>query len=99
VVLFDSAPVLFATDASVLSTAMEGTILVVSAGDTRNPEIESALESLKNVGGNVRGAVLNNFDARKAYGGYSRGSGRSYRYGYYGTQEPRENAKRKKKVS
>ena len=99
VVLFDSAPVLFATDASILATAMDGTILVVSAGDTRRPEIERALESVGSVGGNVRVVVLNNFDARKAYGGYNRISGRGYGYGHYGFQEPRGNVERKKVVS
>jgi tyrosine-protein kinase Etk/Wzc len=99
VVLFDSAPILFATDTAVLATAVEGTILVVSAGDTRNPEIERAMGSLKSVGGSVLGVVLNNFDARKAYGGYNRVSGRSYGYGQYGIQETRENAKGKKKES
>jgi len=93
VVLFDSAPILFATDASVLAKAVEGTILVVSAGDTRNPEIERALESLGSVGGCVRGVVLNNFDARKAYGGYNRVSGGSYGYGHYGIQESHEIAR------
>ena len=95
VVLFDSAPILFATDTAVLATAVEGTILVVSSGDTRNPEIERAMGSLKNVGGSVLGVVLNNFDARKAYGGYNRVSGRRYGYGQYGIQETRENAKGK----
>jgi capsular exopolysaccharide synthesis family protein len=99
VVLFDSAPILFATDAAVLATAVEGTILVVSAGDTRNPEIERAMESLKGVGGSVLGVVLNNFDARKAYGGYNRVLGRSYGYGQYDIQATRENAKGKQKVS
>jgi capsular exopolysaccharide synthesis family protein len=99
VVLFDSAPVLFATDASVLGKAVEGTILVVSAGDTRNPEIERAMESLGIVGGSVQGVVLNNFDARKAYGGYNRVSGRSYGYGQYGIQEAPKNAKGKHKLN
>lgn len=99
VVLFDSAPVLFATDASVLAKAVESTILVVSAGDTRNPEIERALESLTSVGGSVRGVVLNNFDVRKAYGGYNRVSGRGYGYGHYGLQEAPQKPKARVKLN
>lgn len=79
-VLFDSPPLLAVTDAAVLSTAVDGALLVVSAGSTRAAAIQRAAESLINVGGKVLGVVLNNFDIKKAYGGYYG----SYRYGYYG---------------
>lgn len=79
-VLFDSPPLLAVTDAAVLSTGVDGALLVVSAGSTRAAAIQRAAESLVNVGGKVLGVVLNNFDIKKAYGGYYGG----YRYGYYG---------------
>jgi len=79
-VLFDSPPLLAVTDAAVLSTIVDGAILVVSAGSTRAAAIHRATEFLTTVGGKLLGCVLNNFDVRKAYGGYYG----SYRYGYYG---------------
>ncbi|MBI5473515.1 MAG: CpsD/CapB family tyrosine-protein kinase [Ignavibacteriae bacterium] len=78
--LFDSPPLLAVTDAAVLSTGVDGAILVVSAGATRAAAIQRASEFLTGVGGKLLGVVLNNFDVKKAYGGYYG----SYRYGYYG---------------
>jgi len=82
VVLLDTPPVLSATDASILATEVDGTVLVVSCNETRAQEIERALESLESVGARVLGVLLNNFDIRKAYGGYIGASGRGYGYGY-----------------
>lgn len=79
-VLFDSPPLLAVTDAAILSTIVDGAILVVSAGTTRAAAIHRATEFLSTVGGKMLGVVLNNFDVRKAYGGYYG----SYSYGYYG---------------
>jgi capsular exopolysaccharide synthesis family protein len=79
-VLFDSPPLLAVTDAAVLSTVVDGAILVVSAGSTRTAAIHRAKEFLTTVGGKLLGCVLNNFDVKKAYGGYYG----SYSYGYYG---------------
>ena len=80
VVLLDSPPVLSATDATILATEVDGTVFVVSCGDTRATEIERALGSLESVGATVLGAALNRFDARTAYGGYTPAS--RYGYGY-----------------
>jgi tyrosine-protein kinase Etk/Wzc len=85
-VLFDSPPLLAVTDAAVLSTIVDGAILVVSADNTRAAAIHRASEFLMTVGGKVLGVVLNNFDLRKAYGGYYGGYGygySGYNYGYY----------------
>ncbi len=79
-VMFDSPPLLAVTDAAILSTCIDGVVLVVSAGSTRAAAIYRATEFLASVGGKVLGMVLNNFDVKKAYGGYYG----SYRYGYYG---------------
>jgi capsular exopolysaccharide synthesis family protein len=90
VVLLDSPPVLSATGASVLATEVDGTVLVVSYDNTRAPDIESAMESLVSVGATVLGVLLNNFDARKAYGGYTPTSRYGYGYAGYG-QDARGN--------
>jgi len=78
VVIFDSPPVLTVTDAAVLSTLAEGTLLVVNCGETRRPEAAQAVERLTGVGGRVLGVVLNRM-SRSADGYYH------YYYYYYYT--------------
>ncbi|MDH7487825.1 MAG: polysaccharide biosynthesis tyrosine autokinase, partial [Anaerolineae bacterium] len=73
-VIFDSPPCLAVTDAAVLATQMDGTLLVVDAGVTRRELARRAVENLQKVGGHVLGAVLNKLSARR--GGY-------YYYHYY----------------
>jgi capsular exopolysaccharide synthesis family protein len=98
IVLFDSPPVLSATEVSVLAAEVDGTVLVVSWDETRAPEVEAAMESLGSVGAMVLGVLLNNFNARKAYGGYTQLSGRRYGYGQYDIQGANGNGKGKRKV-
>jgi len=87
VVLFDSPPVLAVTDPTILSTFADGTLVVVSANNTRIEDLERTLESLASVGAKSMGVVLNNFDIRRAFGGYYGAYGyRGYRYHYYGYQ-------------
>ena len=59
VVIFDSPPVLAVTDAAVLSTVVDATMLVVDHGRTRRAAAAQATERLMNVGGNLLGIVLN----------------------------------------
>lgn len=85
VVIFDAPPVLAATDAVLLSTQMDATMVVVRSGRTRDYELESAKEALNNVGAKVIGTVLNGFHISKAYGyryKYAYRYGRDYAYGY-----------------
>ena len=97
IVIFDSPPVLAVTDAAVLATAVDGTLLVVSSDQTHVQALGRATEVLKGIGNTAVGVVLNNFDIRKAYGGYY-GSSRygNYGYGYYYSTDG-EKKKRKKK--
>ena len=92
-VLFDTAPVLAATDAVVVSRFVDGVLVVVSSGTTRFDILERTAEALKKVGANLFGVVLNNFDVGRAYGrNYD-----SYGYGYgYATTLGSKKGKRKK---
>lgn len=56
--LFDTPPVLAATDAAVLATKVNGTLLVFSAGDTKRDHARRAIERLENVNASILGAVL-----------------------------------------
>ena len=73
VVIVDAPPVLAATDAVLLSTQCDATIVVVRAGQTHDYDLDATLEALDSVGASVIGTVLNGFDTTKAYG---------YRYKY-----------------
>jgi tyrosine-protein kinase Etk/Wzc len=82
IIIFDSPPLLAATDASILSTLVDGTVVVVSAGRTRAEELDQGVEILDRVGGSVVGVLINNFDPHRAYGiGYRRGRQQYYGYG------------------
>jgi non-specific protein-tyrosine kinase len=73
--VFDSAPVLVAADASVLSTQVDGTLLVIDAGRTRRAQANRAVQALSAVGAELLGAVLNRADARaNGYGYYYYGA-------------------------
>ena len=83
IVIFDSPPVMAVTDAVVLATAVDGALLVVSSDQTHVQALEKATEALKGIGKTAVGVVLNNFDVRKAYGGYYGSRYGNYGYGYY----------------
>ena len=59
-VLFDSPPVLAATDAALLGIKLDGALLVVRAGDTRRDHTAQARQALERVHVRIVGAVLTN---------------------------------------
>jgi capsular exopolysaccharide synthesis family protein len=75
-VVIDSPPIVPVTDAAVLSTQVDGTVIVVRAFATARDLVLEAKRSIRGVGGRVIGAVLNAVDFRRSeYSGY--------RYEYY----------------
>lgn len=68
-VLFDSPPVLAATDAALLGIKLDAALLVVKAGDTRRDHTAQARQALERVHVRIVGAVLINApsDDRIAY--------------------------------
>ena len=76
VLIFDSPPTMAAADAAILSTLVDGTLLVIDADSTRRAEALRAQETLAKVGGRLLGAVLNKLGERSS--GYY-----SYYYYYY----------------
>jgi len=69
-VLFDSPPAMAVTDAVVLSTLLDGVVLVVSSGQTNRNSLRYAASALKNVGANLLGVVLNKIKMESLYGSY-----------------------------
>ncbi|MCC7160895.1 MAG: CpsD/CapB family tyrosine-protein kinase [Anaerolineae bacterium] len=62
-VLLDAPPVLAVTDAAVLSSKVDGVLLVVSAGKTKRENARKAQAQLEKINARVIGAVLNNVQA------------------------------------
>ena len=58
-VVLDSPPLLAASDALVLSSVVDGVILIARAGRTRRKELQMAVKQLQEVEANVIGVVLN----------------------------------------
>ncbi len=84
VVIFDAPPALAATDAVLLSTQCDVTLMIARAGETKDFEMASALTALADVGTTPSGFVLNAFDVRRAYGyryKYAHRYGNAYGYG------------------
>ena len=81
VVLLDSPPLLAVTDAAVLSTMVDGVVLVIRTERTKRDAVRRALGHLRSVRGRLLGAVLNDVDMRSGayYGSYGH-----YYYSYYG---------------
>lgn len=76
-IIFDAPPVLSVTDSQILANKSDGTVLVISAGDTDKVSALKAKELLLASKAKIIGTVLNNFKLEKDH----------YYYQYYGTGE------------
>lgn len=75
IIILDSAPLQAVTDAQILSTKVDGTVLVVRAEKTKKESVQQAKSLLDKVGANILGTVLNGVEnSRKKY------------YYYYGNE-------------
>jgi polysaccharide biosynthesis transport protein len=83
-VVIDSPPLLVVSDPLVLASRSDGVIVVADAEASTRSAIVDAREQLEQVGSNVVGCVLNNYDPSKAgyYPYYYR-----YRYEYRASRE------------
>jgi Mrp family chromosome partitioning ATPase len=88
VVIFDAPPLNLVTDAAVLGTLADSTILIARAGSTDKGALHHAAAQLHHLRAPLGGIVLNDFrvTAGRYYGGYGYGY---YGYGVYG-YGPRE---------
>lgn len=74
-ILFDSPPVIAVTDAVVLSTILDGVILVVCSGEISEDAVLRSTGLLSNVKAQLLGGILNKVNVERTYG--------SYHYYYY----------------
>ena len=79
ILIIDSPPLGVFSDGQILSTKVDGTILVVKAGESKIEDVKEAKNLLNKVGANIIGVVINkvNNDKKK-------------NYYYYETDEKRE---------
>ena len=77
IVLLDSPPALVVTDASVLSTLVDGLVVVARAGKTRRGALKATIEELAQSGRPIAGVILNRVAGREA-GYYYYAYGRAY---------------------
>lgn len=80
VIMIDSPPLLAVTDAQILSTKVDGVILVVKAESTKKNSLLQAKDLLNKVRGNILGVILNKVENKKG----------KYLY-YYGNYEENNN--------
>lgn len=78
-VIYDAPPVLSVTDAQILATKVDGTILVVRENKAEKEAVRQAVGLIRHVRAKSIGTVLNDVDGTAAgYYGY---------YGYYGKED------------
>lgn len=90
VIIFDGAPCLLVTDATIISRIVDSTILVTSQGTTKIDDLKEAKKRIENVGGKIVGVVLNRVKV----------TNKKYQYGYYYYKDESTNTivKKKKKI-
>ena len=77
-VVIDSPPILPITDATIISTLVDGVIMVVESDKTSRAALNRACRVMEHSGGRILGTVFNKVDTRRdGYYGYR------YYHGYY----------------
>ena len=77
-ILIDSPPLLSVTDSVILSTMVDGVILVVHGGKSTRIAARRARQELTSVGAKIFGVVLNNLDVSRDGYDYTYYTGRTY---------------------
>jgi capsular exopolysaccharide synthesis family protein len=90
-IIVDSPPAISFTDASILSTFVDGVILVVHAGRSSRAVVRRARQQLLDVGANIFGVVLNNVKM-ESHDYYYAGYAGYYKSGYYTEAQDDEGA-------
>lgn len=97
-VILDSPPIIAVTDAAILSTRVDGVIMVVASGFVNRREVQRAITLLRNVNARILGVLLNGLDIKKIYGSYYYYF-HYYQYYYYYGSDKKERRRRKAQYS
>ncbi len=92
-IIFDTPPILFVSDASIVSANCDGVVLVVKAGKHNRSVVNRALQHLKDIKVNLIGSVLNmmvvsrfgRYYSDYTYHGYSKYT-QDYHASYYSSE-------------
>ncbi len=84
-VLIDSPPLATVTDAELLSSYVDGTVVVSLASKTRLDLLVNTIDTLNKINDTFIGVILNNFDYQATYGSYYK-----YYYYYYGSEKGKD---------
>ncbi len=68
IIIFDSPPVLVATDAALLATQCDATVMLALSGHTDMNALTQSIDELEQVGATIAGTALNRFDPSPMYG-------------------------------
>ena len=80
-IIIDSPPILPITDATIISTLVDGVVMVVESDSTSRAALNRACRVMEHSGGRILGTVFNKVDIRRdGYYGYR------YYHGYYTNQ-------------
>jgi tyrosine-protein kinase Etk/Wzc len=93
-IILDSPPVIAVTDAAILSTRVDGVIMVVASGFVNRREVQRAITLLRNVNARILGVLLNGLDVKKIYGSYYYYF-HYYQYYYYYGGDKKERRRRR----
>ena len=90
-VIIDTPPINTVADAQIISTFVDGVVIVARSGNTTADELNAAAAAVRRAGGNLCGVVLNglNMKSVKYASKYKYGDKYGYRYSYsesYGTK-------------
>lgn len=83
-VIIDTPPINTVADAQIISTFVDGVVLVACSGNTTADELNAATAAVRRAGGNLCGIVLNglNMKSVKYASKYKYGDKYGYRYSY-----------------
>ena len=81
-VIIDTPPINTVADAQIISTYVDGVVLVAKSGATTSDELNAAVDAVRRAGGNLCGAVLNDVNIKSVKYSYKYKDGNKYGYKY-----------------
>jgi tyrosine-protein kinase Etk/Wzc len=88
-IIIDSPPTIAVSDAGIISSYVDATVLVATVNQTRLDLLQEAINILKSVSNSFVGVILNRFNMTNGYGYYYK-----YYYYYYGAEGKKKKKKR-----
>lgn len=81
-VIIDTPPINTVADAQIISTFVDGVVIVTKSGDTTSDQLCAAIDAVNRAGGNLCGTVLNGMNMKSVKYSYKYKYGDKYGYKY-----------------